>query len=71
MEDSKPVWASRTVWIGLIGLLFPLLAAVGWLPPGLSQEQAVDAVMAVLGLLTILFRAQATTTLTVTQDAGR
>ena len=71
MEESKPVWASRTVWVGLVGLLFPLLAAFGWLPDGLNQEQAVDAVMAVLGLLTILFRSQATTTLTLGDGAGR
>lgn len=71
MEESKPAWASRTVWVGVIGLLFPLLAAAGWLPAGLGQDQVVDAIMAVLGLLTILFRAQATARLTMTQEGNR
>jgi hypothetical protein len=60
MDETKPFWASRTIWVGIVGVLFPLLAAAGWLPRDLSEEQVVDGLMALLGLLTILFRARAT-----------
>ena len=59
MEESKPFWESRTVWVGLVAVIFAALGAVGALPEGLREEQVVDAVMAVTGVLTIVFRAQA------------
>ena len=59
MEESKPFWESRTVWVGAVAVVFALLGAAGLLPEGLREEQVVDAVMAVMGVLTILFRARA------------
>jgi hypothetical protein len=61
MEESKPFWASRTIWVGVLGIAFPLLAAAGLLPDGLREEQVLDAVMAALGVLTVIFRARART----------
>ena len=59
MDERKPVWESRTVWVGAVSLLFALLGAMGLLPEGLREEQVVDALMAAIGVLTILFRTRA------------
>lgn len=61
MYDTKGWWQSRTVWTGIIGLLFAILSMVGWVPEGLSQEHVAEAVMAVVGVLTIVFRIKADT----------
>lgn len=63
MLESKNWWTSRTVWVGVIGLLFAVLGAVGVLPEGLTQEQVLQGVMAVVGVLTIVFRVKADTTI--------
>ena len=59
MEESKPFWESRTVWVGAVAVVFALLGAAGLLPDGLREEQVVDALMAAIGVLTIVFRTRA------------
>lgn len=59
VEERKPFWESRTVWVGAVSLLFALLGAMGLLPEGLREEQVVDALMAAIGVLTIVFRTRA------------
>lgn len=72
MEESKPFWASRTVWVGIVGLAFALLGAAGWLPAGLDEGAVVDAVMALLGVLTIVFRTRASATVALPgKETGR
>lgn len=54
--DNKPWWASRTIWVGIIGALFGILAALNVLPEGLSQDSIVEGVLAVTGILAVVFR---------------
>jgi hypothetical protein len=69
MQDTKPWWASRTVITGLIGTLVAVCSAIGLsLPVGLSQEQILEAVLAVTGVLSVLFRSTATKTVTTTKQ---
>lgn len=59
MTDTKPWWMSRTVWVGLATSIVALLSAMGWLPPGITETVVEEAVVAILGVLTVIFRTKA------------
>jgi len=59
-NDTKPWWASRTVLVGLIGTLFAIASAIGFLPEGITQDMVLEAVLAVTGILAVVFRVKAT-----------
>lgn len=67
MEDTKVWWASRTVWVGLIGAVFAVAGILGVLPEGLTQEQVLQGVMAVVGVLVVVFRVTSSKSLTLTK----
>ena len=56
MNDTKPWWQSRTVWVNIVATLFALLGALNALPTGLSQEQVVTAVMAIVAIVNVVLR---------------
>ncbi len=53
---EKGWWKSRTVWTGLIGGAFAIAAALGVTPAGIDQETALNAVLAVVSVLTVVLR---------------
>ena len=61
MQSSKRWWESKTIWTQIIGLLFMALVYFDQLPADLDQEAVITAIMGVVGVLTIIFRAKATT----------
>lgn len=63
MQDTKRWWESRTIWASLLGLIFVALSALHVLPEGLSQEGVLEAVMGVVGVLAIIFRVKADSTI--------
>lgn len=66
METTKPLWMSRTVWMGFLTALIALLSAFGVvLPPFFTETILNEVVTGVLGLLTIFFRHTAETKTTV------
>lgn len=58
--ETKAWWASKTIWTGLAIAAYAVLSAAGVLPAGISDGVVEQAVVAVLGVLTIVFRKQAT-----------
>lgn len=60
MEGSKNWYESRTVWVGIVTVMFSLLKSFNILPEGLSEEAVVSLFMALSGVLTVVFRVKAT-----------
>ena len=60
MNEQIQWWQSRTVWAGLIGMLFAVLSGLGLVPEGLTQEMVLEAVIATVSVAAIVFRVQAT-----------
>jgi hypothetical protein len=60
VNDTKSWLASRTVWVGIVSLLFAVASALNFLPEGLTQEMVVEAIMALVGVGVIVFRVRAT-----------
>jgi hypothetical protein len=60
LDNTKPWWASRTIWVGLVGAGFAVASALGVVPAGLAQENVLEGVLAVTGVLAAVFRAKAT-----------
>jgi hypothetical protein len=73
METTKPLWMSKTVWMGFLTALIAFLNAFGIiLPPVITETVIGEIVVGALGILTIVFRHQAdskTTILPVTPTA--
>ena len=61
---SKGWGKSRTVWAGLVGMVFTVLSMLGLLPEALTSEMVVNTVMGVVSLAAVIFRFQADTVLT-------
>lgn len=60
MVDQKLWWQSRTIWTGIIGTIFAILAGFDMVPEGLSSEYLVETILGVTSVLAIVFRAKAT-----------
>ena len=60
MIETKPWWTSRTIWVGLATSILAILSGTGLLPLGLEHTIVEELITAVLGVLAILFRTQAT-----------
>lgn len=60
MNDTKTLLGSKIAWTGIVLILFNLLAALGVLPEGLTEEMVTNAVNAVLAVAIILFRKNST-----------
>ena len=58
--SEKGWYKSRTVWTGIVTAVFGVLALFGLVPPMLDGNSIVEAIMAVVGTLTVIFRGQAT-----------
>lgn len=57
---TKGWWKSRTVWTGIVTSVFGVLALFGLVPPMLDGNTIVEAIMSVVGVLTVVFRGIAT-----------
>lgn len=66
MNDTKSMLASKSVWAGIITLLFTLAKGFGVLPEGLSETMVTEAFYSVMAILVVVFRIQADTVVTVT-----
>lgn len=60
--DAKSPWASKTVWTGLVGAAFGVLAFFHIVPP-ISQSALVDVVLAIVSVLAAIFGGTAKTRL--------
>ena len=60
MENTKPWWMSRTIWTSFAIVLVAVLGGFGLLPPGLTEAHITEAIMAVLAVLAVYFRYDAT-----------
>ncbi len=57
MNETKPWWLSRTIWVGLATTVFAVLSGLGMVPAALEYGIIEEAVLAILGVLTVIFRA--------------
>jgi protein-S-isoprenylcysteine O-methyltransferase Ste14 len=57
MNDTKPWWQSRTIWVNVIASIFAVLAMfhVG-LPADLTQDQIVTGIMTVVAIVNVVLR---------------
>lgn len=60
MEEVKPWWQSKIIWTQIVGLAFLVLSKVVELPEGITVDQVVTAILAVMSVVTIVFRKTAT-----------
>lgn len=60
MSDTKQWWQSRTIWLNLVALTFAILAAFKALPAGLDQQQVLETIMTIVGVISIILRANTT-----------
>ena len=60
MPETKYWWQSRTIWLNLVAVAFAIGAGFKVLPAELDQEQVVTAIMAIVGILSVILRASAT-----------
>lgn len=59
--EEKGWWKSRTVWTGLLAMAYGLLAAFGVTAPfGFDMAMANELIIAIVGVLAIVFRVKAT-----------
>lgn len=60
MVEEIHWWQSKTVWTSIVGFLFSIAVMLGFDVEalGLSEEATIGAVMAVVTLLTGIFRAR-------------
>lgn len=65
MNNTKNMFASKTVWTGIAMLVYNALALFGILPEGLTEESVLTAVNSVGAIAAIIFRKTAKTELTV------
>jgi len=61
MTETKPWWMSRTIWVGLATSILAILKGFGVIPEEIQEGIIEEIIMAVLGILAIIFRTQATT----------
>ncbi len=55
MEDTKPFWASKTIWVNLIMVVATVSTAFG-MDFGLDAETQVAMVGAVMGVVNLILR---------------
>ena len=60
MEDAKPFWASKTLWVNAVALIAAAAGAFG-LDIGLDPELQVTIVGAVMAVVNIVLRFVTTT----------
>jgi hypothetical protein len=65
MTETKPWWQSRTVWAAIVGMIYPIVNMSGWLPPELTTEITLEAVMIAVSSAALYFRIKAEKKLTV------
>lgn len=68
MNETKPWWQSRTIWVGLIQSLWGVFAAAGFMPVWLDAPTLVDIGIGILGAATITARALAKKQVTTTKE---
>lgn len=66
MDDTKSMLASKSVWAGIITLLYTLASTLGFLPEGLTETMVSEAFYSVMAILVVIFRIQADKVVTVT-----
>lgn len=54
--ETKAWWQSRTIWLQIIAAFFALLAMFGVVPKDITADWVVEAIMAVVALVTIILR---------------
>ena len=64
MNDSKPAWASKTLWVTLIALLVSVGAAFG-VDLGLDTEAQASLVGGIMAVVNIVLRVMTTQPVTV------
>mgnify|MGYP007047823503 CR=1 FL=1 len=64
MNDSKPAWASKTLWVNLIALLVSVGAAFG-VDLGLDTEAQASLVGGIMAVVNIVLRVMTTQPVTV------
>jgi hypothetical protein len=57
--ENKPWYLSKTIWTGLVTVIFAVLSGTGALPEGLTEGYVNEVIGGILGVLTILFRTHA------------
>lgn len=60
MEDQKPWWASKTIWVNLVALGATLATVLG-VDTGLTPEVQTQIVAGVMGIVNIVLRFVTTT----------
>ena len=55
MQDVKPFWASKTIWVQVLALVAVLSDALG-LDLGLSPEVQSSAVVTIMAVVNIILR---------------
>ncbi len=69
MEEVKPWWQSKIIWTQIVGLAFMVLSKVVELPEGITVDQVVTAILAVMSVATIVLRKTATATIGKTDNS--
>lgn len=69
MEEVKPWWQSKIIWTQIVGLAFMVLSKVVELPEGITVDQVVTAILAVISVATIVLRKTATATIGKTDNS--
>ena len=57
MPETKSVWASKIVWTQIVAMLAMAVSFWGFDLPARDQAEIVAAILAVQGVVTILWRA--------------
>ena len=66
MEETKPFWASRTLWVNFVAIVAAVLGTFG-LGDVLDPEFQATVVAAVMGIVNIILRFVTTKPVTLTQ----
>jgi|JI9StandDraft_2_1071091.scaffolds.fasta_scaffold20069_4 hypothetical protein len=69
MEEVKPWWQSKIIWTQIVGLAFMVLSKVVELPEGITVDQVVTAILAVMSIATIVLRKTATASIGKTDNS--
>lgn len=67
MEETKVWWQSRTIWAGLVGGVFAILAAFD-IVPEISQDYVLELLLGLISAGTIIFRSTANKKVTLTSQ---